>query len=79
MKEIFYKTTNSIILTSIIALIVGLLMIFNPFEATISLALFIGIMLVAHSIISIVDMIILRKDAKEINKVLSDELKKASK
>ena len=68
-----------ILLLGMLDLIVGLVMIFNPFEATVSLAVFSGIMLIVHSIINIVDMIIIKKDAKEISKTLKNILKETEK
>lgn len=68
-----------ILILGIVDLIVGIIVIFNPFEATLSLALFSGIMLVVHSIITIVDMIIIKKDVKEISEKISEKLKNIEK
>lgn len=54
-------------------------MIFNPFEATISLILLTGVMIMKHSIITIFDMVIIKKDVSNISNILKDELKKITK
>ena len=56
----------------ILDLILGIIVVFNPFASMISLTLFAGIMIMVHSIINIVDMVIIKKDVKNF----SDELKK---
>ena len=57
-----------ILILGILDLIAGIIMIFNPFEATISLTLFVGVMIMAHSIITIFDMVILKNELKKITK-----------
>lgn len=64
-----------ILLLGILDLAVGLILIINPFEATISLVLFTGIMLIIHSVINIIDVLLLKKDVKEISKTLEDQIK----
>ena len=49
-----------ILLLGILDLIVGIIVIFNPFEATLSLELFAGIMIIVHSIIILVDTIMIK-------------------
>lgn len=56
----------------ILDLIIGIMVVFNPFASMISLTLFAGIMIMVHSIINIVDMIIIKKDVK----TFSEEFKK---
>ena len=68
-----------ILLLGILDLIAGIIVLLNPFTATMSLTLFAGIMLMIHSVINIVDMIIIKKDAKEITKALDEEIKNAIK
>lgn len=57
----------------------GTIMIFNPFEATTSLILLTGVMIMKHSIITIFDMVIIRNDVSNISDILKDELKKITK
>lgn len=68
-----------ILLLGILDLIAGIVVVFNPFEASVSITLFAGIMIVVHSIIDIVDMIVIKKDIKDISKELEKTLKAASK
>ena len=68
-----------ILILGILDLIAGIVVVFNPFEATISITLFAGIMIVVHAIINIVDMIVIKKDVKEISKEFEKSLKAASK
>lgn len=66
-----------ILVLGILDLLAGLLMIFNPFEATLSIVLFAGIMIIVHSVINIIDVIIIKKDIKEISKEFTNMLKEA--
>ena len=68
-----------ILLLGLLDLIAGIVVVFNPFEATISITLFAGIMLVIHSIINIVDMLIIKKDVKDISKEIEKTLKLSNK
>lgn len=65
-----------ILLLGILDLFAGIIVIFNPFEATISLTLFSGIMIIVHSVINIVDMTMLKKDATKISEELDKIVKK---
>lgn len=69
----------SILLLGICDLLVGIIMIFNPFEATLSLNLFAGIMIIVHSVINIIDMIIIKKDVKDITKEFNKKIKELAK
>ena len=69
----------AILLLGILDLIVGIVMILNPLESTLTLELFVGIMLIIHSIINIVDMIIIKKDVSDISKELDKRLKEVTK
>ena len=64
-----------LLLLGIVDLIVGIIVVFNPFSASLSITVFAGIMIVIHSIISIVDMIVIKKDAKKISKAIENRLK----
>ena len=64
-----------LLLLGIVDLVVGIIVAFNPFEASLSITVFAGIMIMIHSIISIIDMIIIKKDAKKISKVIENKLK----
>lgn len=58
----------------IIDLIVGCLVIINPFDVSISIVVFIGIMVIIHSILNIIDMLIIKRDIKKITKVLENKI-----
>ena len=64
-----------LLLLGIIDLIAGIVVIFNPFEASISITIFVGIMIMVHSIINIVDMLVIRKDVKKISKAIENRFK----
>ncbi len=64
-----------ILLLGILDLVAGLILLINPFEASISIMLFVGIMLIIHSVINIIDVILIKKDVKEISKILEEEFK----
>lgn len=63
------------LLLGIIDLICGIIILFNPFASSISIVMLGGIVIMIHSVISIVDMIMIRKDAKEIAKAIEASFK----
>lgn len=65
-----------ILLIGILDLIVGILILFNPFASAISLAMFVGITLMVHSVINIIDMIIIKKNVKSLTKAIEKSMKK---
>ena len=69
------------LLLGVIDLICGIIILFNPFASSISIVMLGGIIIMIHSVISIVDMIMIRNDAKEVEKALEGafkDLKKSS-
>ena len=68
-----------LLLLGILDLITGIIVIFNPFEATMSLVLFIGIMLMVHSVITLCDMLLIKKDLTDISKELNRMMKETTK
>ncbi len=64
-----------LLLLGILDLLVGILVIFNPFEASISITVFAGIMILIHSLINISDMILIKKDVKNISKSIENAVK----
>ena len=76
---ISFKGTDSnwilLLILGILDLIAGCIVIFNPFEASISLTLFVGIMIVVHSVITIVDMIIAKRDVKHFENAIKEKVK----
>ena len=64
-----------LLLLGIIDIIAGMVVIFNPFEASISITVFAGIMIMVHSIITIIDMLVVKKDIKHFEKAIAEKLK----
>lgn len=60
----------------ILDIILGCLVILNPFEASIALTLYLGIILIVHSIFNIVDMIILKKNVKDKENYFKEKISK---
>ena len=63
------------LLLGIIDLICGGIILFNPFASSVSIVMLGGIIIMIHSVISIVDMIMIRKNVKEATKALKDAYK----
>ena len=64
------------IILSVLEIILGILVIANPFEASITLTLYLGIMLIIHSIFNIIDVIVLKKNVKGKEKIIKEILSK---
>lgn len=58
------------LLLGIIDLICGIIILFNPFASSLSIVVLGGIIIMIHSIISIIGMIMLKKNIKEVAKAL---------
>lgn len=63
------------LLLGAIDLICGGIILFNPFNSSISIVVLGGIIIMVHSVITIVDMIMIRKDVKEVVESLKDAYK----
>ena len=63
------------LLLGVIDLICGGIILFNPFASSISIVMLGGIIIMIHSVICIVDMIMIRKDVKDVAKALKDAFK----
>ncbi len=63
------------LLLGIVDLICGIIILFNPFGASISLVALGGIIIMIHSVITIVDMIMIKNDAKELSKAIEETVK----
>lgn len=63
------------LILGIIDLICGVIILFNPFASSISIVVLGGIIMMIHSIITFVDTIMIRKDAKEVAKALEAGIK----
>ena len=62
-------------ITTILAIICGILLIANPWEGNISMMIFAGIMMIIYSLSTFVDMIVLKKNVKELSKELKSFFK----
>lgn len=72
------------IVTMILAIICGILLIANPWEGSISMMIFAGIMMIIYSLSTFIDMVVLKKNVKALTKELrnyfkSEEVKSESK
>ena len=64
-----------LLIFGIIDLIAGVLILFNPFASSISLAIISGIVIMVHSAVTIIDMIIIKKNVKEVVKAIESNFK----
>ena len=65
------------LILGIIDLICGIIILFNPFASSISIVVLGGIIIMVHSVITVIDMIMIRKDVKEVAKALEASYKEA--
>ena len=64
-----------LLILGIIDLAVGVIILFNPFASSISIMIIAGIIIMVHSIVTVIDMIMIRKDAKDIAKAVEASIK----
>ncbi|MBQ3271545.1 DUF308 domain-containing protein [Candidatus Saccharibacteria bacterium] len=62
-------------ITTILAIICGILLIANPWEGSLSMMIFAGIMMIVYSASTFVDMIVLKKNVKSLTKELKSFFK----
>ncbi len=62
------------IIIDIIDVILGVLMLFSPVITALSTTVGLGIVLIVHSVISLVDMINLKKNVKETEKLIKEKI-----
>lgn len=65
------------LLLGIVDLLCGIIILFNPFASSISIVVLGGIVIMVHSVITIIDMLMIKNDAKEISKALEESVKEA--
>ena len=63
------------IITAILALICGILLLVNPWGGQISMMMFAGIMIIAYAATSLIDMIVLKKNIKDLSNELTKHFK----
>lgn len=64
-----------LLLLGIVDLICGIIILFNPFASSLSIVVLSGIVIMIHSAVTIVDMIMIKNDAKDIAKAIEANLK----
>lgn len=64
------------IVLGILDIFLGCLVILNPFESSITLTLYLGIMLIVHSVFNIIDMIILKKNVRDKENFIKERISK---
>lgn len=65
-----------ILLFGILDLVAGILILFNPFASSISITVLSGAIIMAHSVININDMIIIKKNIKSFTDAVENSKKK---
>ena len=65
------------LLLGIIDLVAGIIILFNPFESSISVVVLGGIIIMVHSLITIADTVMIRKDVKEVAKAIEANFKES--
>lgn len=65
-----------LLIINILDIILGLLVIFNPFKASITLTYYLGIILLIHSIIMLIDMLLLKKNIRDKEKFIKEKFEK---
>jgi len=65
-----------ILLFGILDLVAGILILFNPFASSISITVLSGAIIMAHSVINIIDMIIIKKNIKSFSDAVENSKKK---
>ena len=63
------------LLLGIIDLIAGIIILFNPFASSMSIVVLGGIVIMIHSAVTIIDTIMIKKDAKDVAKALEANFK----
>ncbi|MBR4720233.1 MAG: DUF308 domain-containing protein [Clostridia bacterium] len=61
------------IIMNIIDIIIGCLVIYSPILSSISLTVGLGVVLIIHAVINIVDMIMVKKNAKDMEKLIVEK------
>lgn len=65
---------ESMIVMGIIDIIIGGLVLYSPVLSSISLTIGIGVILIIHSVINIIYMIMLKRNAKEFEKLITEKM-----
>ena len=65
-----------VLLFGILDLIVGIIILFNPFTSSLSVTVIAGIVIMVHSVINIIDMIVIKKNVKSIVESIENTVKR---
>lgn len=65
------------LILGIVDLLCGIIVLFNPFASSLTIVVLGGIVIMVHSVITIVDMVLIRKDAKDVEKAIEANIKGA--
>ncbi len=75
LKRIDNKSWIVTLLLTILSIICGIILILNPIDSSIALALFAGITLIIYSLSGIIDMILFKKNIHDLTKVFKENIK----
>ena len=64
------------IILTIFSILLGCLVLYSPVFSALSLTVYIGLVLVVYSVITIVYMLIIKRNAKEVEKIIAEKGKK---
>ena len=64
-----------LLLLGIVDLLAGIIILFNPFATSISVVVLGGIVIMVHSVVNVIDMIIIKKNVKEVTKAIESTVK----
>ena len=67
---------TELLIINILDMILGLLIIFNPLEASITLTFYLGFILLIHSILMLIDMIVLKKNVHDKEQSIKEKFEK---
>ena len=74
-----YSNWGLLLLLGVVDLACGIIVLFNPFASSISIVVLGGIVIMVHSIINIIDMIVIKKNVKDITKAVEAGFKEPKK
>lgn len=75
LRRIDNKSWIVTLLLTILSIICGIILILNPIDSSIALALFAGITLIIYSLSGIIDMILFKKNIHDLTKVFKEKIK----
>ena len=64
------------IILNVFSILLGCLVLYSPVFSALSLTVYIGLVLVVYSVITIVYMLIIKRNAKEVEKIIAEKGKK---